>query len=184
MSIRKSEVKTERTAPVNPANAITLARIPLSIALLFCRTFSMPFYALYVTAGFSDVLDGAIARRTGCVTGLGSRLDTCADVIFFGACLIKLLPAVCIPTGIRIWIGAIAAVKAGAVLLGYVRRGRLRIPHTVLNKAAGVCIFLLPLTAGSPGFFLWGAAFACALATAAALQDVYLAVRIGSGAEQ
>lgn len=45
------------------ANIITIIRILCSVALLFCQVFSAAFYALYITAGVSDMLDGWVARR-------------------------------------------------------------------------------------------------------------------------
>jgi len=62
------------------ANIITGIRILLSVALLFYPAFSPTFYALYIAAGFSDMIDGAVARKTGSVSEFGSRLDTIADI--------------------------------------------------------------------------------------------------------
>ena len=45
------------------ANIITIIRILCSFAILFCPVFSSAFYALYITAGVSDMLDGWVARR-------------------------------------------------------------------------------------------------------------------------
>ncbi len=58
------------------ANIITGIRIVLSVALLFCPALSPRFYALYIAAGFSDMIDGAVARKTGTVSEFGSRLQT------------------------------------------------------------------------------------------------------------
>jgi len=44
--------------PYNMADIITGIRIVCSIALLFCPLFSQVFYALYITAGISDMIDG------------------------------------------------------------------------------------------------------------------------------
>ena len=40
------------------ANTITFFRIAVSIVLLFSPAFSPAFYALYIAAGLSDMLDG------------------------------------------------------------------------------------------------------------------------------
>ena len=40
------------------------------------------FYALYTVAGFSDMIDGAVARKTDTVSELGSKLDAIADIVF------------------------------------------------------------------------------------------------------
>ena len=53
------------------ANIITGIRIVLSVALLFCPALSPMFYALYIAAGFSDMIDGAVARKTGTVSEFG-----------------------------------------------------------------------------------------------------------------
>ena len=47
----------------NLANDITIVRILCSVALLFFPAFSVAFYALYITAGVSDMVDGWVARR-------------------------------------------------------------------------------------------------------------------------
>ena len=55
------------------------------------------FYALYTVAGFSDMIDGAVARKTDTVSELGSKLDTIADIVFVAVCLVKLLPVLDVP---------------------------------------------------------------------------------------
>ncbi len=89
------------------ANIITEIRIVLSAALLFRPALSPGFYALYIAAGFSDMIDGAVARRTGTASELGSRLDTIADIVFVLVCLIKLLPVLSVPIWLYIWIAAV-----------------------------------------------------------------------------
>ncbi len=74
------------------ANIITCIRIVCSIALLFCPVFSPLFWALYITAGVSDMADGAAARKTGTVSEFGSKFDTAAVFVLIAVCLIKLIP--------------------------------------------------------------------------------------------
>lgn len=73
-----------------------------SIAILFFPTLSTTFYALYIAAGFSDMIDGAVARKTDTVSKFGSQLDTFADILFVVVCLIKLLPVLDIPVWLYI----------------------------------------------------------------------------------
>ena len=47
------------------ANIITCVRIVLSVALLFCPALSPAFYGLYIAAGASDMIDGAVALIAG-----------------------------------------------------------------------------------------------------------------------
>ena len=56
------------------ANIITGIRIVLSVALLIFPALSPAFFVLYVAGGLSDMIDGAVARKTGTVSGFGSRL--------------------------------------------------------------------------------------------------------------
>ena len=69
-------------------DAITLARIPMAIALPFVQSSPAVFWTLYLLCGLSDVLDGAVARLTGTVSRIGERLDTLADIIFVAVWLV------------------------------------------------------------------------------------------------
>lgn len=128
------------------ANLITGIRILCSLALLFCPVFSCAFYALYVTAGLSDMVDGAVARKTGTVSQFGSKFDTVADFVLVVVCMIKLLPIIHIPTWLIVWIIVIAVIKVINLISGYVMRKELVVLHTTMNKVTGILLFLLPLT--------------------------------------
>ena len=152
------------------ANFITCIRIVLSAALLFCPALSPAFFALYLAAGFSDMIDGAVARKTGTVSELGSRLDTIADVVFTAVCLIKLLPVLDIPAWLYTWIAVIAGIKLLNIAVGYLKQKKFPAVHSVLNKVTGGLLFLLPLT------LTWidlrhSAAAVCAVATVAAVYE-------------
>ncbi len=154
------------------ANIITSLRITGSVALLFIPVFSFGFYAIYLFCGFSDMIDGTIARKTNTVSEFGSKLDTVADFVFVVVCLIKLLPLLHIPTWLWIWIVVIAIIKATGIVLGFVLRRKLVALHTVLNKVTGVLLFLLPLTLAfiEPAY---SCTVVCAIATVAAVQEGY-----------
>ena len=152
------------------ANIITCIRIVCSIALLFCPVFSPAFYALYITAGVSDMADGAVARKTGTVSELGSKLDTAADFVMVVVCLIKLIPAIHVPKWLIIWIIVIAVIKAINLISGYVMRKEIVALHTVMNKVTGVMLFVLPLTLTFVDLKYSGAVVS-AMATFAAIQE-------------
>ena len=79
------------------ANILTGCRILGSILLLFFPAFSVVFYTIYLFCGFSDMIDGTIARKTNSTSKFGSQLDTVADLIFVVVSAIRLLPAIHIP---------------------------------------------------------------------------------------
>ena len=152
------------------ANTITFFRIAASIVLLFCPVFSPAFYAFYIAAGLSDMLDGFVARKTDTVSKLGARLDTIADFVLVVVCLIKLLPVLRIPAWLYIWIGIIALIKVVNIISGLAVQKKLVAVHSVMNKATGALLFLLPLT--SPAVPLRDSAIVtCAVATFAAIQE-------------
>ena len=152
------------------ANIITGIRIVLSFALLFCPALSPTFYALYMAAGFSDMADGAVARKTGTVSKFGSRLDTIADIVFVTVCLIKLLPVLPVPIWLYIWIAIIAFMKAANIAAGYIRQKEFISVHSIINKMTGGLLFVFPLTLAFIDLRN-SAAVICMVATAAAVHE-------------
>ena len=154
------------------ANIITGARIVYSLPLLLIPLTSAWFYALYLFCGFSDMIDGTVARWTSSVSEFGARLDTLSDFVFMSVALIKFVPHLHIPVWLWIWIGVIATMKLGNVILGFVRTKKLISPHTVLNKITGLLLLLLPLTISFVDL-TYTLPSVCALATGAAIHEVY-----------
>ena len=161
------------------ANVITGIRIVCSIALLFCPALSPAFYALYITAGLSDMADGAVARKTGTVSAFGSKLDTAADFALVVVCMIKLLPVVHVPVWLLVWIIAIAVIRAINLISGYVMRKEIIVLHTVMNKVTGILLFVLPLTITFIDLKISGMIVSM-VATFAAIQEGHL-IRTGAG---
>ena len=152
------------------ANIITGLRIIGSVALLFFDAPSLPFYITYLLCGFSDMIDGAIARKTNAVSSFGSKIDTVADAVFMTVCAVKVLPMINLPVLLWIWIAVIAIIKFANIVVGFVRRKKLVAYHTVLNKITGSLLFLLPFTLQfiEPTYSF---AVVCTVATIAAVQE-------------
>ena len=155
------------------ANIITGIRIVISACLLFFPAFSPAYFVLYIGAGASDMIDGAVARKTGTVSEFGSRLDTIADIVFAAVCLIKVLPAIDVPVWLWIWIAVIAVIKAANIAVGYVRKKEFVSVHSVMNKVTGGLLFLFPLALAFIDM-RYSAAVVCTAATAAAIHEGYL----------
>ena len=152
------------------ANIVTSLRIVYSIALLFFPVFSPAFYALYLTAGLSDMVDGWIARKTHTASELGAKLDTIADIVFFIVCLVKLLTVLNIPVWIYVWIGIIALIKIINIISGFVVQKRFVSVHSIMNKTTGLLLFIFPLTISFIDL-KYTSAVVCIFATFAAIQE-------------
>ena len=152
------------------ANILTGCRIFGSILLLFFPAFSLDFYITYLLCGFSDMVDGTIARKTNSTSKFGSQLDTVSDLIFVVVSLFKLLPAIHIPQWLWIWGGVIAAIKISNIILGYVTEKQFVSLHTVMNKITGLLLFLLPLTISFVEL-KYTAIVVCSIATFSAIQE-------------
>ena len=158
------------------ANILTGCRIFGSILLLFFPPFSLGFYITYLLCGFSDMIDGTIARKTNSTSKLGSQLDTVADLIFAAVSLFKLLPAVYIPQWLWIWGGIIAVIKISNIVWGYVTKKQFISLHTIMNKITGLLLFLLPLMI-SLVELKYTSIVVCSIATFSAIQEgVYVII--------
>ena len=154
------------------ANIITGSRMIFSFPLLFIPLSSAWFYTLYLLCGFSDMIDGTVARRMKSVSDFGAKLDTASDFVFMVVALIRFAPHLHIPAWLWIWIGIIATIKLCGAVCGFVRTGKFTFPHTILNKVTGLLLFLLPMTV----IFIeltYTLPFVCMVATVAAIHERY-----------
>ena len=152
------------------ANILTSCRILGSIFILFFPVFSVTFYIIYLFCGFSDMIDGTIARKTNSVSTFGSHLDSIADLVFVAASMIRLLPVVHLPGWLWIWVGVIAVIKISNIIGGYISKKQFLSLHTMMNKATGLLLFLFPLTTSfaEPKYT---AIVVCSIATFSAIQE-------------
>ena len=128
------------------ANMVTGIRILGSAFMLCAPVFSPLFYGAYLLCGFTDMIDGTIARKTNSVTPFGSHLDSVADVIFLAAAGAKILPAIRIPAWLWIGILIVFILKLAAVIWRYLLVRQVLIEHSRMNKLTGFLLFLLPLS--------------------------------------
>ena len=122
--------------------------------------------------GLTDVMDGIVARKTNTVSDFGAKLDTGADFIFVVVLLTKILSVIDVPVWLWIWVIAIAGIKIGNVIYGFIYRGRFMVEHTIMNKVTGILLFLLPLTV----FLIemkYSVMAVCSIATFSAIQEGY-----------
>ena len=153
------------------ANLLTGFRILGSVLLLFVPVFSSEFYLIYLLCGLSDMIDGTIARKTKSSSEFGARLDTAADLVFVTVSLVRLFPQLHLCLWHRIWVGAIAVVKIGTIVWGFVLEIRLISLHTMMNKITGLVLFLLPLSLSFVEL-KYSFILVCSVATISAILDV------------
>ena len=157
----------------NMADTITSARMVFSLFLLFIPPRSIGFFAVYTLAGLTDALDGWLARKMGLVSEFGARLDSMADLLFYGVLLLRLFPVMRQVLPVTIWyaVAVILIVRLAAYAVAAIRYHRFASLHTWLNKLTGGAVFLLPyVLALSTGItYSW---MVCALAFAASLEEL------------
>ena len=128
-------------------NAISALRFLGAVCLLFFGVESCAFWVIYFVCGLSDIADGYLARKLGCVSKTGALLDSLADLVFVVCCCFKLIPAVAFPKWLWIWGGVIVAIKVINQISALVMYKKFVFPHTVANKVTGVLLFVgVPLT--------------------------------------
>ena len=157
------------------ANTITSCRILGSVLLLFFSAFSVEFYIIYIICGFSDMIDGTIARKTNSNNEFGAKIDSVADIMFLTVSLIKILPMINIPQWLWIWGVVITIIKISNIIWGYVSKKQFISMHTIMNKITGFLLFLLPLTL----HFIelkYSFVVLCSIATFSAIQEGYYIV--------
>ena len=103
------------------ADSLTAARIAGSILLLFPLGASA-FLAVYTLAGITDALDGWLARKSGTASDFGARLDSWADLSFYGVLLYRLFPVLWQRMPVEIWyaVAVIVLIRLGAYILSLI----------------------------------------------------------------
>ena len=130
----------------NLANLITLIRIFGAIALIFLEPLSLPFFIVYGVCGFSDCIDGFVARKLGISSAFGAALDSFSDLLFYGVMAAKIFPTLQRLLTPFQWV--IIAVPTGLHLLAYIicmlKFGKFSAIHTYANKVLGALVYFYP----------------------------------------
>lgn len=162
-------------------NIITTFRIAAALAVIPIRTYSIPFYIVYLVAAVSDIADGIIARAFKLQTDLGAKLDSAADLIFWVVVCSKVLP---VAAPHITWIGvsllsAVLALRLVNYAVALIKARRFPSLHTKLNKLTGGGLFVAVLLIGSgkvPVAPVWDAL--CVIALAAVIHELTIHIRM------
>lgn len=155
------------------ANYISISRIFFALSLTFAKPFSISFAAIYLICGVSDILDGYIARKTNTTSKLGARLDSIADLIMVVVLIIILAPLISLTIQIIAWIVIIAIIRAGSMMVVFIKYSTFAILHTYGNKITGLMLFIFPL---SLDLFQSNALIdlICMVASISAIEELYI----------
>ena len=131
---------------VSPANVLTSMRIALSGVMLLMEPLSARFFCVYGLAGFTDMIDGRIARKTGTDSGFGAMLDSAADLIFVVSAFVCLFPVYkeAVPPWLWMTVAFVAYLKLKNAIAGLVINRKIVTMHTLMNRLTGVALFVLP----------------------------------------
>lgn len=156
-------------------NIITLVRILGTLVLIGTELSSIFFFVVYSICGFSDVLDGWIARKYKLTSELGARLDSIADMMFYFVMLLKMIPYLLeiMPGGFWVAINSVVVVRAISYIVAAIKYKKFASLHTYLNKLTGLSIFVMPYITQFT-WFVYYVIGACVIAVLATLEELFL----------
>jgi cardiolipin synthase (CMP-forming) len=133
-----SDSSSTRLNPLrNAPNLLTLARIclaPFLVAAILEDRFALSFY-LFLAAGLTDALDGALARLLKQRTMLGQYLDPVADKLLLSTLFLVLMNKGLIPARVTVMVfGRDVGILVVAALL-YAAAGRREFVPSIFGKA-------------------------------------------------
>lgn len=168
-----------------PPSVISLLRLPLAVC--FPLAADRPGLALVVLAvsGFTDVLDGWIARRFSMSTATGAAIDPVTDKLFVLAVAVTLIASGSISPLQAVFLGVRELGELPLVIwLAMSRSARLARAHEPTANALGKLATTLQFAAVAwalfrwPGFVVWlGATAAAGLAAAVSYWQRELFIR-------
>jgi cardiolipin synthase len=146
VEVQSNEVQTDRVLTLpNVLSALRLLGVPLFLWLIIGPEADGLAIVVLVLAGFTDWLDGYLARRWHQITRVGQLLDPIADRLYILATLVGLLIRGIVP----LWFVVLLVsrdVVMSAVLAVLKRRGVTGLPVHFLGKAATFCLlYAFPL---------------------------------------
>ena len=151
MDTNENTKRTPNGFVKNIPNMITGIRMIGAIIMLFLKPLSTEFYIVYGVCGFTDAVDGFIARKFHLQSKLGSILDSISDLLFYAIMAIMIIPVLVDVLELWNWIIFIvpAVIQGIAYIVCAIKFRKFSALHTYSNKAIGVCAFVYP-------FFLIG----------------------------
>jgi len=133
-------------------NVITISRFILVITLIFIPPLSPASIIIFIFAGLSDMIDGALARRIkDAHSELGAELDSMADMLMVIVTVFFLMPAMDLWPWL--WYGILVALgfKLMSAIPGIIKHRKVFFLHTISNKILAMILFI-----GAILYFIFG----------------------------
>lgn len=146
MKVQQTEVTTDRVFTIpNILSMLRLVGVPVFLWLILVPKADGWAIVLLAVAGFTDYLDGYLARRWNQISRLGQLLDPIADRLYILATLIGLLIRDIIPWWLVVVLLARDVIMA--IVLAVLKRvGVTGLPVHFIGKAATFCLlYAFPL---------------------------------------
>jgi len=146
VEVQSTQVQTDRVLTVpNILSALRLLGVPLFLWLILVPKADGLAIILLAVAGFTDWLDGYLARKWHQISRVGQLLDPVADRLYILATLVGLLLRGIVPLWFVVLLVSRDVIMAG-VLAVLKRRGVTGLPVHFLGKAATFCLlYAFPL---------------------------------------
>jgi len=146
VEVQSTEVQTDRVVTVpNILSALRLLGVPLFLWLILVPEADWLAILVLAIAGFTDWLDGYLARKWHQISRVGQLLDPVADRLYILATLIGLLLRGIVP----LWFVLLLVSRdliMSVVLAVLKRRGVTGLPVHFVGKAATFCLlYAFPL---------------------------------------
>lgn len=123
----------------NLLSLIRLALVPVFIWFMAANKTVIAVIA-FIVSGFTDVLDGFIARKFNCTSDMGKILDPLADKLMQFSAFICLAVSKLIP----VWMPIMYFIKEAATAIGALivfRKGKRIVKSHIFGKLATVFVF-------------------------------------------
>lgn len=164
-------------------NILTTLRfflIPLFIMVFFSSSEDYLLYSSYIFifAGFTDILDGYIARKYDLITKWGQVMDPLADKLM----QITVLICLAIKEILPLWVIIVVGIKEVCMIIGgiflYFKKEKVVIPANKYGKIATIIFYaaILSVTFGLP-YGQWIVHIAIVVTTYAFIQYFFLALK-------
>lgn len=151
MEVEETAVQTDRVLTIpNILSFLRLLGVPLFLWLVLVQEADTLAIVVLAVSGFTDYLDGKLARMWNQISRLGQILDPIADRLYILTTIVALTVRDIIPLWFAILLVSRDVVMAVMVAFVRARHGIIGLPVHFLGKSATFCLlYAFPL-------LLWG----------------------------